>query len=97
MFQAQSRAEGLIFHSRPRSFRLCTPSGLHLTKGVLITLLASASCQGMSQLLSLCRSGSVRLLALMPWTYGANIVSNLLRTFSNGIGDHTGIMRFNFP
>ena len=34
--------------------------------------------------------------ALDLWS-GVKIVSNVLRTFSNGIGDHTGIMIFSFP
>jgi hypothetical protein len=33
-------------------------------------------------------------MALMHWTYGVKSVFNLLRTFSNGIGQHIGINDF---
>src|SRR5258706_5707237 len=97
MFQVQSRVEGPKFRSQLQSFMLCTPSDQHLTKGVLILLIPSTFCQGMSLPSGLCSRHSVELMASMHWTCGVKSVFNLLRTFSNGIGHHICSTTFDFP
>src|SRR5258706_15620548 len=97
MFQAQSRAEGPKFRSQLQSFMLCTPSDQQFHKEELVPLVASTSCQGMPPLPSRYSRHSVTLMALMHWTYGVKSVSNLSRTFSDGIGHHVFSMTFDFP
>src|SRR5258706_12634814 len=97
MFQVHSRAEGPKFRSQLQSFMLCTPSDQQLNKGVLVQLTASISCQGMSPPPNRYSRHSVKLMALMHWTYGVKNVFNLLRTFSNGAGNHIRATNCDFP
>src|SRR5258706_13359996 len=47
MFQVQNRAEGPKFRLQLQSFMPCIPSDQQLTKGILIQLMTSISCQEM--------------------------------------------------